>query len=136
MRGSHNNDDSSSSSDHQRTVDQVSPGEIIRRIEKAVEKTLEMMQDDKMPAVQALEGNCLKRFNLAQSRSFTSILLVMSYCHNLLIENRSATTREVYYFFVTHFRSQRESDNTIREVSDILQVSRTALGLAASPKGK
>jgi DNA topoisomerase VI subunit A len=136
MRQFDDNDESSSCRDHPNTVDQVSSEEIIRRIENAVASVLELMVDDNMPTMKSLDGSCLKRFNLAQSRSFTSNLLVMSYCHNLLIENRSATTREVYYFFVTHFRSQRESDNTIREVSDMLQVSRTALGLVASPKGK
>jgi len=73
--------------------------------------------------------------NIAQSRSFTSICLVMSFIHQLLLSNRTTTTREVYYVFVTHFRNQRECDGVILDVAKILGVSRRSLGLSASPKG-
>mmetsp|Transcript_18230 Transcript_18230/g.41265 ORF Transcript_18230/g.41265 Transcript_18230/m.41265 type:complete len:680 (-) Transcript_18230:48-2087(-) len=73
--------------------------------------------------------------NIAQSRSFTSICLVMSFVHQLLLSNRTTTTREVYYVFVTHFRSQRECDGAILDVAKMLGVSRVSLGLSASPKG-
>ena len=73
--------------------------------------------------------------NIAQSRSFTSICLVMSFIHQLLLSNRTTTTREVYYVFVTHFRNQKECDGVILDVAKILGVSRRALGLSASPKG-
>ena len=73
--------------------------------------------------------------NIAQSRSFTSICLVMSFIHQLLLYNRTTTTREVYYVFVTHFRNQRECDGVILDVAKILGVSRRSLGLSASPKG-
>ncbi|KAL3776264.1 hypothetical protein ACHAW5_003857 [Stephanodiscus triporus] len=73
--------------------------------------------------------------NIAQSRSFASICCVMSFVHQLLLSNRTTTTREVYYVFVTHFRNQRECDDVILDVAKVLGVSRRSLGLSASPKG-
>jgi len=70
-----------------------------------------------------------------QDRSYTSILLVLSFCHNLLLSRRTTTTREVYYYYVTHFRSQKECDMAITETATLLQVSRHDLGLKASPRG-
>jgi len=62
--------------------------------------------------------------------------MVLSYCHSLLLSNRSTTTREVYYFFVTHFRNQRECEQAIWDAADLVGVSRISLGLTASPKGE
>lgn len=82
-----------------------------------------------------------KRFSIQQSRSFTSMLLVIAYCHGLLQSTddygrtRSTTTREVYYYYVTHFRSQRECDTAIWDVCTLLQVPRHSLGLQASSRG-
>jgi meiotic recombination protein SPO11 len=73
--------------------------------------------------------------NIAQSRSVTSICLVISFIHQLLLSNRTTTTREVFYVFVTHFRNQRECDGVILDVAKVLGVSRRSLGLFASPKG-
>ena len=83
---------------------------------------------------------CMKKSfvkNISQSRSYTSILLVLSFVQkNLLLSNRTTTNREVYYYFVTHFRNQRECDSAIVEVSNMLNVDRANLGIFASPKGK
>ena len=82
-----------------------------------------------------------KRFSIQQSRSFTSMLLVIAYCHSLLQSTddygrtRSTTTREVYYYYITHFRSQRECDTAIWDVCTLLQVPRHSLGLQASSRG-
>ena len=76
-----------------------------------------------------------KSLNLHQCRSYTSLLLVLSFVQNLLKSGRTTTTREVYYYYVTHFRSQRECDAAILDCAALLQVPRVALGLAASPKG-
>ena len=73
--------------------------------------------------------------NMARQRVFTSVVLVMSFIHSLLLSNRTTTTREVYYVFVTHFRSQKECDSAILDVARCLGVPRRALGLSASPKG-
>jgi meiotic recombination protein SPO11 len=74
-------------------------------------------------------------FHATHCRALTSIFMVASFCHSLLQSHRTTTTREVYYFFVTHFRNQAECDKTIWDLSAILQVPRSSLGLAASPKG-
>lgn len=74
-------------------------------------------------------------FHLSHCRSLTSILLVASYCQNLLLSNRTTTTREVYYHYVTHFFHQKECDKAIWDLARILRVSRSSLGLYASPKG-
>ena len=114
----------------------IATDEVVDRIEGFVASVVELMNGGKLPSTRSLGEKSLKRFTLAQSRSFTSILMVLSYCHSLLGHNRSATTREVYYFFVTHFRNQRECDSAIWEAADLLGVPRMSLGLAASPKGR
>jgi len=76
-----------------------------------------------------------KSLNLHQCRSYTSVLLVLSFVQGLLRSRRTSTTREVYYHFVTHFRSQRECDAAIWDAAALLRVPRGALGLAASPRG-
>lgn len=63
------------------------------------------------------------------------MFLVADFCHELLIGNRTTTIREVYYHFVTHFRNQAECDKAIWVLATTLQVPRSSLGLAASPKG-
>ena len=103
-----------------------------------------------LSAARTRKPTMTKRFNLQQCRSFTSILLVLAYCHSLLLpddENvndgttsvcytrRTTTTREVYYFYVTHFRSQRECDMAIWDACQLLQVPRYALGLQAGSRG-
>lgn len=76
-----------------------------------------------------------KQFNGAQCRSFTSISLVLNFCKDLLQSNQTTTMREVYYFYVTHFRSQRECDTAIAQSAELLKVPRHSLGLKASPRG-
>jgi meiotic recombination protein SPO11 len=76
-----------------------------------------------------------KRLTLSQARSYTSLLLVASFCHQLLLSRRTTTIREVYYAHVTHFRSQRECDASIRQLCAVLRAPRHSLGLRASPRG-
>lgn len=103
--------------------------------------------------------------HLSQARSLTSIIMVASFCYDLLAppamdtdddsseeegaedENRhgrrrnipsrkTTSTREVYYFYVTYFRDQRECDRAIWDLVRILDLpSRQSLGLVASPRG-
>lgn len=79
--------------------------------------------------------NVTKRFRTtSQSRSLTSIILVLSHCRSLY--PRTATTREVYYFFITHFKSQRECDLAIADACVVLgNLPRHRLGLHASSRG-
>jgi DNA topoisomerase VI subunit A len=72
--------------------------------------------------------------HLSQARSLTSIILVLAYCHALY--PKSATTREVYYYYITHFKSQRECDTAIVDACRVLgQLPRHRLGLHASSRG-
>ena len=110
--------------------------EILRRIDEltlSIFHHLDRCQDPIM-----MENNN-KSFvaNISQARSYTSALLVLSFVQkNLLLTNRTTTNREVYYFFVTHFRSQRECDSAVIDVANMLNVERASLGILASPKGK
>jgi len=85
-----------------------------------------------------------KRFDsMNQCRSYTSVWLVLSFCHSLLSSGskrgrgglKTTTVREVYYHYVTHFRSQRECDAAVTDAAALLRVPRHALGLKASPRG-
>ena len=108
----------------------VMPKHVIASIEDVVSCIVRSLENKTLPQ---MEG---KSFGLAQGRSFTSILMVLQFCHLLLMDNRTTTTREVYYTFVTHFRSQKECDTAIWDTASMLRVPRRALGLTASPKGE
>lgn len=96
----------------------------------------------------------LSLHHLSQARSLTSIIMVASFCYDLLAPPRipsnaedhlncntyhprkTTTAREVYYFYVTHFRDQRECDKAIWDLVCILELpSRQCLGIVASPRG-
>ncbi|KAG7336859.1 DNA topoisomerase VI subunit A [Nitzschia inconspicua] len=82
------------------------------------------------------EQRQLSFWNLHQCRNYTSILLVACFCHRLLLARRTATTREVYYYHVTHFFHQRECDTAIWDLTILLGLtSRHSLGVSASPRG-
>jgi meiotic recombination protein SPO11 len=120
--------DSSSSS-----VGEASPQTVIHRIEDLIlHSVMEPLDRGDPPE---LEDSKRTFFHSTHCRNLTSVFLVASFCHDLLQSNRTTTTREVYYFFVTHFRNQQECDKAIWDLSASLQVPRSALGLAASPKG-
>ena len=113
---------------------------VISRIEQLAADIIAMLDEESLPILETYQSTCstknvTKRFNMSQCRSFASILLVLSFCHSLLQAGRTTTTREVYYFYVTHFRSQKECDAAIWDAATLLQVPRHALGLTASPRG-
>ena len=119
----------------------VDTKEVLKRIEQTVAIILEALEQRQVPEIVPYAPLPIKKkFTLQQSRSFTNMILVLAYCHALLSESpphlhRTTTTREVYYFYVTHFRSQRECDAAIRDVAQWLQVPRHALGLQAGSRG-
>mmetsp|Transcript_9059 Transcript_9059/g.11136 ORF Transcript_9059/g.11136 Transcript_9059/m.11136 type:complete len:445 (-) Transcript_9059:48-1382(-) len=121
---------------------------VITRIEDLISTVINSLDSKAPPTISpqnitdtkvsiALYHNIPKRnfLNISQSRGVTSLLIVLSFVHSLLLSNRTTTTREVFYFFVTHFRSQRECDVAILDAARLLGVSRICLGLSASPKG-
>ncbi|CAB9505383.1 Meiotic recombination protein SPO11 [Seminavis robusta] len=131
----HNN---SANSDQEEEDDQLlSPTEVIRRVESLTRTLVQALANGELPEMKS-RSNQRRRFifhNMTQCRAFSNILLVLAFCHNLLLSQRTTTTREVYYFYVTHFRSQRECDAAIVEAANLLRVPRSTLGLFASPKG-
>jgi meiotic recombination protein SPO11 len=111
--------------------DEPPPPVVIARIEELMVQVLMQLDDLQPPQI-----GTKSFFHSTQCRSLTSILLVASFCHSLLQSQRTTTTiREVYYYYVTHFRTQTECNAAIWDVAGILQVPRCCLGLAASPKG-
>jgi meiotic recombination protein SPO11 len=121
--------------------------EVVARIELLSAKIMSMLDEENLPIVetyqsplllsdeqQAIKRSTAKRFNMNQCRSFLPAVLVMSFYHSLLQAKQTTTCREVDYFYVTHFRSQRECGLAIWNVAT-LQVPRHSLGLKASPKG-
>jgi len=118
--------------------DLPSTSDVIARIEHLTRAVINDLDDGKLPLLSSLSLKAKKSFAFDkwnQCRSFTSILLVLSYCHSLLLAGRTTTTREVYYYYVTHFRSQRECDAAIWNAVELLGVERHDLGLLASPRG-
>jgi meiotic recombination protein SPO11 len=109
---------------------------VILRIESLVQLLLVDQLDNLELFHLVSSQGVTKRFTLVQCRNLTSVLLVLSFCHALLLSNKKTTTcREVYYHYVTHFRSQAECDAAIQDATLVLNVPRHALGLKASPKG-
>jgi meiotic recombination protein SPO11 len=106
--------------------------QIQKRINEAMEEIMTKLYSDP-PQIPILSGKNLG--HLSQARNFTSILLVMSYIQKLKPPHKTSTNREVYYYFITHFRSQNECDAAILDTCRILNCDRISLGLSASPKG-
>mmetsp|Transcript_11407 Transcript_11407/g.16634 ORF Transcript_11407/g.16634 Transcript_11407/m.16634 type:complete len:129 (-) Transcript_11407:23-409(-) len=123
-----------------------SPSQVLSRITTLTSHLLDSLHQNKVPILSSpfaprnatSDTHVPKRnfSNLSQCRAFTNTLLVLSFVQRLLLSNRTTTNREVYYFFITHFRSQRECDASIVDVANLLSVERIALGLTASPKGE
>jgi meiotic recombination protein SPO11 len=82
-----------------------------------------------------IEINNKSFYHSTHCRHLTSLLLVASFCQELLLSHRTTTIREVYYFYVTHFFNQKECDKAIWDLCSQLKISRSSLGLFASPKG-
>lgn len=154
----------SSSSSHNRRISsrrrQMQNEVVINRIESLVTQMIKQLsekidpslvfpssQDDdenqtsinKTRASSVVKKNkqrCVHFSNISSSRHFTSLIMVLSFIHQLLLSERTTTTREVFYYFVTHFRNQKECDGIIFEICELLNgVDRIQLGITASPKG-
>lgn len=106
---------------------------VIQRIEDLVlsQAILEPLERMQIPSI----GAHKTLMHTTYCRLLTSVILIADFCHDLLQSQRTTTIREVYYHFVTHFRNQAECDKAIWDLAEILMVPRSALGLAASPKG-
>jgi hypothetical protein len=175
---SHSSSNRSTSSDEKSsTLEELS---VVEKIEDFILQTvIEPLSEEPNPSGPEFDVQVdsigfkrkLSFHNLSQARSLTSIILVASFCHDLLTPSpingdgsedegaeddiddilhrhgrhrrqrhvpfqRTTTTREVYYFYVTYFRDQRECDKAIWDLVRILDLpSRQSLGLVASPRG-
>lgn len=112
----------------------LSPQDVMNGIEHIILDICGFLTTGQLPILS--NGTMRKQFTLSQARSFTSIVMVYSFVHSLLGSNRTTTTREVYYFYVTHFTSQRECDAAILDAASLLGVPRVSMGIYASPKGE
>ena len=144
-----NHSDDSDDEDEHKKYEEITVETVLIRIESLAVSIVDALDQNRMPvleqyrrpfSIQAMTASSktlTKHFNMHQCRSFTSILLVVAYCHSLLQSQprRTTTTREVYYFYVTHFRSQRECDLAIWDACQLLGVPRHALGLQAGSRG-
>jgi hypothetical protein len=92
--------------------------------------------------------------SISQSRNLTSMLLLLDLIYTQLLcvggasgdedyasdhthnIKKHMTTRQVYYYYVTHFKHQQECTATIGNVCKLLHCPRMSLGIVASPKGK
>ena len=120
----------------------LSPSQVINRINNTINPILTALNSNppRPPTLTSpyrTKSHVTKSFsNISQCRGMTNCLLILCFVQKLLLSNRTTTNREVYYFFVTHFRSQRECDAAIVDVCNLVGVERISLGLTASPKGK
>lgn len=103
---------------------------VLQKIENLMASIVESLDNDDLPWI-----GTKSFWHTTHCRSITSMLMVASFCYDLLQSHRTTTTREVYYFFVTHFRNQAECDKAIKDLCWTLNVPRSTLGLVASPKG-
>lgn len=131
------------------------PSQVLNRIHKVLDELTICIKENKPPTLTSRSSSAttnsspprqssssssshfpIKSFtNISQCRNLTSIILVLSFVQKLLLSNRTTTNREVYYFFITYFRSQRECDAAISDCCNLLSTERISLGLTASPKG-
>jgi hypothetical protein len=121
--------------------------EIISRIESLVMGTLTGLsslngQRPRLPRLSYhnLSGQPTTKdlANTSQSRSVCNIFLILQLVHGLLLHgsketNRTAqskglyahrstiTTRQIYYYYVTHFKSKKECDDSISDVCKLLR---------------
>ena len=166
---------SNADSDSEDASECFEPSTVIEKIEDFILQTvIDPLTEEPYPSTPEIDVEVdeigfrrkLSFHHLSQARSLTSIMMVASFCHNLLSPpatdmgdneeeegatdsnfrqhnnhrpihiRKTTTTREVYYFYVTHFRDQRECDKVIWDLVRILNLpSRQCLGLVASPKG-
>jgi hypothetical protein len=101
--------------------DQTTPPLLLRRIEDIMNRLIDRLEEGRDLEL-FLDGHTTKKRrslrHLSQARSLTNTILVLAYCHALY--PRVATTREVYYYYVTHFKNQRECDTAIADACAVL----------------
>ncbi|GMI49108.1 hypothetical protein TrCOL_g7436 [Triparma columacea] len=129
----YSNDDDDDDSDDDSDVDETTSessddrGSIDRDSESG-ERQLRAVNDGAHPSFS-------KKMTPTSSKSFANVVLVLDYVHALLTAGKTTTIRELYYHYVTHFKSQTECNTAIHDAARLLDVERGCLGLFASSKG-
>lgn len=67
-------------------------------------------------------------------KSFVVMLRIMEVVHELLLSNKHATKRDIYYMDVTLFEKQAIVDRAIENIASMLHVPRTALHVVGTEK--
>ncbi|CAG8464930.1 698_t:CDS:2, partial [Acaulospora morrowiae] len=68
-------------------------------------------------------------------RGFAVFIRILDICHELLVQNITATKRDVFYKDVQLFGNQHTVDVAIDELACLFRVPRTCLNVTASAKG-
>ena len=132
-------------------LDDLSPQQVLRRIENAV---LELLRNGSIrfsgpnpaPNARVFINGAVRIFRSERilklpSRIVANVLIVLNYSHRVLSERKTLTIREMYYRNKTMkesdigFKNEAQCYRTIILCTHILGVTRSSLGLVTSPKG-
>ncbi|CAG8788015.1 34115_t:CDS:10, partial [Racocetra persica] len=130
---------------------------MIQKIESMVEKLLSNISNGTPPILQTvsnvkrrechteydIQSGTLRRKNnnfkdvsfLKNPRGFAIIIRILDICHELLIQDVTATKRDIYYKDVRLFGNQHTVDAAIDELACLFRVPRACLNVTASAKG-
>ncbi|CAM9372082.1 unnamed protein product [Chrysoparadoxa australica] len=72
---------------------------------------------------------------LSNNRCYRNVILVLSFSARILKQGKTATQRELYYYYNQIFTDQREANGAIQLACAMLEEPRHALGLVASSRG-
>ncbi|EQC39822.1 hypothetical protein SDRG_03242 [Saprolegnia diclina VS20] len=131
----------------------LSRAEILRRIQDVFQAFLEDLMNDTFTtfhtlkrATSAMTFDCdaltlshggekrAIKMTSASARKYTGMWLVLQIAHQLLLEDKTVTQRELYYLH-PFFTSQQEADECILDVSGLLCVPRECLNIIGGVKG-
>ncbi|CAG8669973.1 5835_t:CDS:10, partial [Dentiscutata heterogama] len=130
---------------------------VIQKIETMVEKLLSSIANGTPPVLQTVSnvkrrechteydvqsGTLRRKSNnfkdvsfLKNPRGFAIIIRILDICHELLIQDVTATKRDIYYKDVRLFGNQHTVDAAIDELACLFRVPRACLNVTASAKG-
>ncbi|MEQ2221349.1 hypothetical protein ILYODFUR_014897 [Ilyodon furcidens] len=141
----------------QRSVGEISPDEILTRIEGVILGIVTSLSRDEVPILVLPNRSSLANVSfdsavglqMSSERSVTSvrsdcpssvtkfaqILKILSVIYRLVQSNSYATKRDIYYNNTQLFGSQRTVDSIIDDMSCMLKVPRRSLHVLATSKG-
>ncbi|CAG8637506.1 1135_t:CDS:2 [Paraglomus brasilianum] len=112
---------------------------VIECVSKAVRKDkTHTRYDDQSRTLKRTNTSTVKRLrfpSLKNPKSFAVFVRILEICHELLIQNITATKRDIYYKDVQLFVNQNTVDQAIDELACLFRVPRSCLNVIASAKG-